>query len=129
MNSCPTADACATPAELDTLARTAKHLMNWVLRVVASALTTLPIGPSQPGRSAGPPLEIVRPAFFILPHRQSAWMIIRDRLGALSETCASLAEEPQLSDLAGLGEKVASMEAEFNSRLEERAVTSNANEN
>ena len=118
-----------TSAELDTLARTAKHLMNWVLRVVASALTTLPVGPSQPGRSAGPALEIVRPAFFILPHRQSAWMIIRDRLVALSETCTSLAEEPQLTDLAGLGEKVASMAAEFTSHLEGRAVTSIANKN
>jgi hypothetical protein len=43
-----------TPAELETLARTAKHLMNWVLRPLGSVLTTLPIGPSHPGRTAGP---------------------------------------------------------------------------
>jgi len=112
-----------TPAELDTLARTAKHLMNWVLRVVASALTTLPIGPSQPDRTAGPSLEIVRPAYFILPHRQAAWLIIKERLGVLSENCASLAQEPQLADLAGLAEKIASMAAEFGAHLDERVVT------
>ncbi|MDQ1442947.1 MAG: hypothetical protein QOG97_3175, partial [Acidimicrobiaceae bacterium] len=39
-----------TPAELDTLARTAKHLMNWVMRTVGSVLTTMPVGPSYPGR-------------------------------------------------------------------------------
>src|SRR2546427_6935232 len=36
-----------TPAELETLARTAKHLMNWVMRKLYPVLTTLPIGPSQ----------------------------------------------------------------------------------
>jgi hypothetical protein len=61
------------------LARTAKHLMNWLLRVVASVLTTLPIGPSHPGRTAGPTLDIVRPAFFVLPHRQAAWTSIKER--------------------------------------------------
>src|SRR6266566_2529405 len=36
-----------TPAELETLARTAKHLMNWVMRNLYPVLTTLPIGPSR----------------------------------------------------------------------------------
>ena len=40
-----------TPAELETLARTAKHLMNWVMRKLYPVLTTLPIGPSRPGRT------------------------------------------------------------------------------
>src|SRR5258705_9442922 len=57
-----------TPAELETLARTAKHLMNWVMRPLGSVLTTLPIGPSHPGRTAGPALEITPPAYFVLPH-------------------------------------------------------------
>jgi hypothetical protein len=43
-----------TQAELETLARTAKHLMNWVMRELCPALTSLPIGPSHPGRTAGP---------------------------------------------------------------------------
>jgi hypothetical protein len=111
-----------TPAELDTLARTAKHLMNWVLRVVASTLTTLPMGPSHPGLTAGPSLEIARPAYFILPHRQAAWIIIRDRLRNLGETCASLAKEPPLAALIGLQDKIDSMASEFSAHLEERAA-------
>ena len=70
--------ASETPAELETLARTAKHLMNWVMRPLGSVLTTLPIGPSHPGRTAGPAFEIVRPAYFVLPHREPAWKIISD---------------------------------------------------
>ena len=112
-----------TPDELDTLARTAKHLMNWVLRVVASALTTLPIGPSHPGRTAGPTLDIVRPAFFVLPHREAAWKIIKERLDTLTEICDSLAQEPALSVLAGLPEKLSSMAADFGAHLDERAAT------
>ena len=90
-----------TPAELETLARTAKHLMNWVMRQLCSVLTTLPIGPSHPGRTAGPTLEIARPAYFVLPHRDPAWKIINERLDVLTETCAALAREP---GLAALGE-------------------------
>lgn len=115
-----------TPAELDTLARTAKHLMNWVLRAVASVLTTLPIGPSHPGRTAGPTLAIVRPAFFVLPHREPAWKIIKERLGTLTETCASLAQQPALSTLAGLPEKLSSMAADFGAHLDERAATTSS---
>jgi hypothetical protein len=111
-----------TPAELDTLARTAKHLMNWVLRVVASELTNLPIGPSHTGRTAGPTMEIVRPAYFALPHRGAAWRILRERLDVLTDTCAALAQEPALAVLAGIPEKLASMAAELGAHLEERAV-------
>ncbi len=111
-----------TPAELDTLARTSKHLMNWVLRVAASELTNLPIGPSHAGRTAGPTLEIVRPAFFVLPHRDAAWKILKERLDVLTETCTALAQEPALANLAGVPDKLASMAAEFDAHLEERAA-------
>src|SRR2546425_4190564 len=67
-----------TDAELDTLARTAKHLMNWTMRKLCPVLTSLPIGPAHPGRTAGPTLEVVRPAFFILPHRLAAWKILKE---------------------------------------------------
>ena len=109
-----------TPAELDTLARTAKHLMNWVLRVVASELTKLPIGPSHRGRTAGPTLEIVRPAYFVLPHRDAAWKILKERLDVLTDTCSALAREPALTVLAGVPEKLASMAGEFGALIEER---------
>ena len=66
--------------------------MNWVMRRLCSVLTTLPIGPSHPGRTAGPGLEIARPDYFVLPHREPAWKIISERLGVLTEACAALAQ-------------------------------------
>jgi hypothetical protein len=72
-----------TAAELDTLARTAKHLMNWVMRELGPVLTTLPIGPSHPGHAVGPAFDIARPAMFVLPHRDAAWKIISQRFGEL----------------------------------------------
>jgi hypothetical protein len=110
-----------TPAELETLARTAKHLMNWVMRPLGSVLTTLPIGPAHPGRTAGPALEIVRPAYFVLPHREPAWKIISERLNVLTETCAALAQEPGLSTLGDLAAKLRSMTGDARGHLRERA--------
>jgi hypothetical protein len=89
-------------------------------------LTTLPIGPSYPGRTAGPTLDIVRPAFFVLPHREPAWKIIKERLDTLTETCASLAQQPALATLAGLPEKLSSMTADLGAHLEERAATTSS---
>jgi len=110
-----------TPAELETLARTAKHLMNWVMRKLYPVLTTLPIGPSRPGRTAGPALEIVRPAYFVLPHREPAWKIINERLDVLAEACAALAQEPGLGTLSELAAKLASMAGDARKHLDERA--------
>jgi Ferritin-like len=38
-----------TDGQVTTLATTAKHLMNWVMRPLGSLLTTLPVGPDRPG--------------------------------------------------------------------------------
>ena len=110
-----------TPAELETLARTAKHLMNWVMRPLCAVLTTLPIGPSRPNRTAGPTLEIARPAYFVLPHREPAWKIISERLSVLTETCAALAQEPGLSPLSDIAAKLRSMAGDVRKHVDERA--------
>jgi hypothetical protein len=96
-------------AEFDTLARTAKHLMNWVIRELAPVLTALPVGPSRPGRTAGPTFDIARPAIFLLPHQDAAWKIIKERLDALQQACASLGQQPGLGALAPLADKLRSM--------------------
>src|SRR5438876_5966896 len=67
-----------TADELETLARTAKHLMNWVMRDVAPVLTAMPVGATEPGFSVGPTFDIARPAVFLLPHREAAWKIIQE---------------------------------------------------
>src|SRR6266550_3345716 len=110
-----------TPAELETLSRTAKHLMNWVIRKLYPVLTTLPIGPSQPGRTAGPTLDVARPAYFVLPHRDPAWKIINERLDVLTETCATLAQEPGLAALGELSGDLRAMAGDVRKHLDERA--------
>ncbi len=98
-----------TADEFDTLARTAKHLMNWVMREVGPVLTALPVGPAHPGLTAGPAFDIARPAIFLLPHQDAAWKIIKERLDALEAACASLGNQAGLSALAPLATKLHSM--------------------
>ncbi len=96
-------------AEFDTLARTPKHLMNWVMRELGPVLTALPVGPSRPGRTTGPTFDIARPAIFLLPHQDAAWKIIKERLDALQQACASLGQQAGLGALAPLAGKLQSM--------------------
>jgi hypothetical protein len=98
-----------TMAELDILARTAKHLMNWVMRELGPVLTALPVSASYPGRTAGPTFDIARPAIFMLPHQHAAWKIIKERLDALQQACAALGQQAGLGALAMLASKMQSM--------------------
>ena len=47
-----------TDGQVTTLATTAKHLMNWVMRPLGSLLTTLPVGPGRPGVLTGRPSRL-----------------------------------------------------------------------
>ena len=87
----------------------AKHLMNCVMRELGPVLTALPVGPSHPGATAGPTFDIARPAIFLLPHQDAAWKIIKERLDALEEACASLGSQAGLGALARLAGKLRSM--------------------
>jgi Ferritin-like len=89
-----------TPEEVETLARTVKHLMNWAMKEMGPVLTRLPVGPAHPGRTAGPAFEIEWPAFFALPHRGAAWTIMRQRLDALAAAAEQLAAHPALPEMA-----------------------------
>jgi hypothetical protein len=111
-----------TDAELDTLARTAKHLMNWTMRKLCPVLTSLPIGPAHPGHTAGPTLEVVRPAFFILPHRQAAWRILKERLDTLGDAAAELAADSELSPLAEITTGLRGMAGDVAKHIEERSA-------
>jgi hypothetical protein len=111
-----------TDAELDTLAKTVKHLMNWVMRYLGPVLTSCPVGPKYPERTAGPAFEIVRPAFFVLPHRESAWKILRERLEALGQDADQLASEPGLADVAGMAKNLHTFAADLARHIDERAA-------
>lgn len=106
-----------TAAELDTLARTAKHLMNWVMRDLGPVLTALPVGPAHPGSTAGPAFDIARPAIFLLPHQDAAWKIIQERIDALERACASLGEQAGLGALTPLASKLHSMSQDIGAHI------------
>jgi hypothetical protein len=106
-----------TAAESDTLARTAKHLMNWVMRELGPVLTALPVGPSHPGRTAGPAFDIARPAIFLLPHQEAAWKILKERLDTLQQACASLGQQAALGALAPLAGKLHSMSQDIGTHI------------
>jgi hypothetical protein len=110
-----------TPDELETLAKTAKHLMNWVMRNLGPVLTALPVGPEFPGRTAGPAFEIVRPAFFVLPHREAAWKILHERLETLAGVCAGLAGEADRDVMTKLEANLRGMAGDLDQHLKARA--------
>jgi hypothetical protein len=54
-----------------------------ILRIAAEEMmlvTTLPVGPSHPGRTTGPSFELFYESDYLLPHRRAAWTLIRERL-------------------------------------------------
>jgi len=98
-----------TADQVEILARTAKHLMNWVMRPLGSILTSLPLGPERPGVLAGPAFEIVQPSFYVLPHRQAAWRILAERLAELADRAEQLSGSDGLGPLAELADKLRGM--------------------
>src|SRR5919108_1121665 len=110
-----------TPEELDTLARTVKHVMNWTMRGLGPILTALPVGAQFPGRTAGPAFEMVRPAFFVLPHREAAWKVLRERLEILGGVAHSLSKEPRLTALKDIAKNLRAFAGDFDRQLKARA--------
>src|SRR5437016_13187189 len=100
--------------------------MNWVMRSLGPILTSLPVGPRFPGRTAGPAFEIVRPAFFVLPHREAAWKILRERLSTLSVVAANLAGEPGLGPLDVMAGNLDGFARDLGGHLEARAARASA---
>jgi hypothetical protein len=90
-----------TDGQVTTLATTAKHLMNWVMRPPASLLTTLPVGPDRPGVLTGPAFEIVQPSY-VLPHHQADRGILPERLEQLADRADRLSGTAGLAQLAEL---------------------------
>jgi hypothetical protein len=98
-----------TAAEFDTLARTAKHLMNWVMRELGPVLTALPVGPSRPGRTTGPTFDIARRAIFLLRTRTRPGRSSRNGSMRCSRPALPSASKRALGALAPLAGKLQSM--------------------
>jgi hypothetical protein len=81
-----------TDAQLSTLANAAITLMAGVLRPLGDLITTLPVGPEHPGRTAGPSFELFYEDDDLLPHRESAWLLIEERLRDAAAFCDAVAQ-------------------------------------
>ena len=69
-----------TEPQLATLAQVTLGLMLNVIKPLGQVITTLPIGGSATGRVAGPTFELFYESDYLLPHRDSAWALMEERL-------------------------------------------------
>jgi hypothetical protein len=76
-----------TDEQLEVLVGSALDLMGKVLRPLAVDLTTLPVGPAFPGRTAGFGFEMYYVMGNMTPHREPAWALLAERARILSGRC------------------------------------------
>src|SRR5512133_533167 len=82
-----------TDAQLGTLANAAVTVMGGVLRPLGDLITTLPVGPDHPGRTAGPSFELFYENDYLLPHREAAWALLAERLDQAAGFCGALRDD------------------------------------
>lgn len=84
-----------TDAQLGTLIDAALALMANVLQPLGTELTTLPVGPSHPGRTAGFAFEMYYVMGNMTPHREPAWALLAERARILARRCIQVAGDGQ----------------------------------
>src|SRR5499427_1056723 len=80
-----------TDAQLETLAGATIVLMLRVIKPLGDLITTLPVGPAYPGRTAGPSFELFYESDYQMPHRAAAWALLAERLDEAAWLCDQLA--------------------------------------
>ena len=66
--------------QIKTLADVGVQMMFDVIEPLADILTTMPVGPEHPGRTAGPTFELFYQPDYLLPHRRAAWLLMAEHL-------------------------------------------------
>ena len=61
--------------QIGTLATVSVDLMFDVIEPLADILSTMPVGPEHPGRTAGATFELFYQPDYLLPHRKAAWLV------------------------------------------------------
>ena len=77
-----------TDEQINTLAAVGVGLMFDVIEPLGDILTTLPVGPTHPGRTAGPTFELFYQPDYLLPHRRAAWHLMGEHLGEAADLAA-----------------------------------------
>jgi hypothetical protein len=80
-----------TDEQLDALVQAALGIMAGVLKPLGTALTRLPMGPGNPGRTAGAAFQMYYQMGNFVPWRNAAWVLLSERATALSRQCAECA--------------------------------------
>ena len=91
-----------TDAQLKVLADATVALMVRVIEPIGDLLTTLPVGDSRPGRTAGPSFELFYESDYLLPHREAAWALLAERI----DQAAWLGEELRTGRGAAIGDRL-----------------------
>jgi hypothetical protein len=86
------AHTAETDAQLATLANAAVALMVGVLKPLGDLVTTLPVGPEQPGMTAGPSFELFYETDYLMPHREAAWALLEERVREAANFCGLIHE-------------------------------------
>ena len=81
-----------TEAQLAVLADVAVTLMFAAIKPLGGLVTRLPVGPEQPGATAGPTFELFYAVDYLLPHRDAAWAVIEERLRNVAELAVKCRE-------------------------------------
>ena len=89
-----------TPKQRQVLADVAVGLMFSVIKPLGLLLARLPVGPEQPGATAGANFQLPYRSSFLLPHRRSAWIRFAERLDELGEFASGI--HPATGDVAGM---------------------------
>lgn len=61
--------------QIGILANVAVGIMTDVIGPLADILSTMPVGPDYPGRTAGATFELFYQPDYLLPHRRAAWLV------------------------------------------------------
>src|SRR5262245_48875471 len=100
-----------TDAQLGTLANAALTLMVAVIKPLGDLITTLPVGPDHPGRTGGPSFELFYEDDDLLPHRESAWVLLEERVRDASAFCGTVIESAPDDVATALGPAQGAMTA------------------
>jgi hypothetical protein len=63
-----------------------------VLKPLGDLITTLPVGPEQPGMTAGPSFELFYENDYLMPHREAAWALLEERVREAANFCDLIQE-------------------------------------
>ncbi len=91
-----------TPAQREALANATVDLMAGVIKPLGLLLARLPVGPDQPGVTAGANFQLPYRSSFLLPHRRSAWLRFAERLDELAGFAADLQPEGGEAELGAV---------------------------